>query len=149
MIKIVSCFWNVEGYIEKCITSVKNQTLKDFKMFLIDDMSNDKTNKIIEKLIQGDDRFIHIKNTEKKFKLKNLDDLLMDESLIDDEDIIVELDGDDWFYNDSVLQKVFDKYNKNKNLWITNGSFVYSNGQFGFSDKVNPNTIRNDIFKFC
>lgn len=148
MIKIVSCFWNAESYIEKCITSVKNQTLKDFKMFLIDDMSNDKTNEIIEKLIQGDDRFIHIKNTEKKFKLKNLDDLLMDESLIDDEDIIVELDGDDWFYNDSVLQKVFDKYNKNKNLWITNGSFIYSDGRMGFSSKVNPKTIRKDPFLF-
>ena len=67
MIKIVSCFWNAESYIEKCITSVKNQTLKDFKMFLIDDMSNDKTNEIVEKLIQGDNRFIYIKNTEKKF----------------------------------------------------------------------------------
>lgn len=148
MIKIVSCFWNAESYIEKCITSVKNQTLKDFKMFLIDDMSNDKTNEIVEKLIQGDDRFIHIKNTEKKFKLKNLDDLLMDESLINDEDIIVELDGDDWFYNETVLQKVFDKYNKNKNLWITNGSFIYSDGRMGFSAKSNPQTIRKDLFVF-
>lgn len=106
MIKIVSCFWNVEQYIEKCISSVKIQTLKNFKMFLIDDMSNDKTSEIIEKLIQGDNRFVYIKNTEKKFKLKNLDDLLLDNSLIDDEDIIVELDGDDWLYSDTVLQKV-------------------------------------------
>ena len=82
MIKVVSCFWNVENYIEKCINSVKSQTYRDFKMYLIDDMSNDNTNQIIEKLIEGDERFVHIKNTEKKFKLKNLDDLLMDESLI-------------------------------------------------------------------
>ena len=88
MIKVVSCFWNVENYIEKCINSVKSQTYRDFKMYLIDDMSNDNTNQIIEKLIEGDERFVYIKNTEKKFKLKNLDDLLMDESLIDDEDII-------------------------------------------------------------
>jgi glycosyltransferase involved in cell wall biosynthesis len=148
MIKVVSCFWNVENYIEKCINSVKSQTYRDFKMYLIDDMSNDNTNQIIEKLIEGDERFVHIKNTEKKFKLKNLDDLLMDESLIDDEDIIVELDGDDWFYNELVLQKVFDRYSKNKNLWITNGSFIYSDGRMGFSSKANPNTIRRDLFVF-
>ena len=43
MIKIVSCFWNVEEYVEKCIDSVMSQDFKDFKMFLIDDMSNYNT----------------------------------------------------------------------------------------------------------
>ena len=65
MIKIITCFWNVEEYIEKCINSVKSQTYRDFKMYLIDDMSNDKTSQIIEKLIEDDERFFYIKNTEK------------------------------------------------------------------------------------
>ena len=117
-------------------------------MFLIDDVSDDNTVNIIKDLIKGDDRFILIENKEKKFKLKNLDDLLMDDEIFDDEDIIVELDGDDILFSSGSLSTINDTYNKDKNIWITNGSFVYSNGQFGFSDKVNPNTIRNDIFKF-
>lgn len=148
MIKIVSCFWNVDKYISDCINSVMLQKLTEFKMFLIDDVSDDNTVNIIKDLIKGDDRFILIENKEKKFKLKNLDDLLMDDEIFDDEDIIVELDGDDILFSSGSLSTINDTYNKDKNIWITNGSFVYSNGQFGFSDKVNPNTIRNDIFKF-
>jgi hypothetical protein len=71
-----------------------------------------------------------------------------DENLFDDEDIIVELDGDDWLYSNSVLNLIDEKYKSNKNLWLTNGSFVYSDGRFGFSSKVNPDTVRTDTFLF-
>jgi hypothetical protein len=111
-------------------------------------VSTDTTVDKINSLIEGDNRFILIQNSEKKFKLKNLDDLLMNENLFDDEDIIIELDGDDWLENDNVLSLINGKYNNNKNLWITNGSFVYSDGRFGFSSKVNTDTVRTDTFLF-
>jgi len=148
MIKIVSCFWNAEKYIEKCIDSVLSQDFKEFKMFLIDDVSTDGTLQKIKSKIEGDDRFILISNSEKKYKLKNLDDLIIDDDYFDDEDIIVELDGDDWFYGNDVLGFINEKYEKNKNLWLTNGSFIYSDGRFGFSSPVNYKTVRNDIFTF-
>ena len=148
MIKIVSCFWNASNYVEKCINSVKSQTFKNYKMFLIDDMSTDSSKDIVKKLIEGDDRFTFIENTNKKFKLKNFDDLIMDETLFDDEDIIVELDGDDWLYNENVLEIINKKYESNKNLWLTNGSFVYSNGRIGFSGKANYDSVRSDVFMF-
>lgn len=148
MIKIISCFWNPGEYIVKCIESIKRQNYTNFKVFLVDDMSTDNTNEIIEKMIIDDDRFLLIKNSEKKFKLRNMDDLIMDEEFFDDNDIIVELDGDDWFFNENVLTFISEKYNKNKDLWLTNGSFVYSNGQIGFSSEVNHKTIRQDVFTF-
>jgi glycosyltransferase involved in cell wall biosynthesis len=148
MIKIISCFWNASEYVENCINSIKSQTHKDYKVFLIDDVSNDNSVEKIRNLIDGDDRFRLIINQEKKGKLKNIDDLLLDDELFDDEDIIVELDGDDWLYNENVIEKIYKSYNEDKNLWLTNGSFIYSNGQFGFSSKVNYKTIRKDVFKF-
>lgn len=148
MIKIITCFWNAEDYIGKCVDSIKTQTFKDFKVYLIDDLSTDSTIDKINSLIDGDERFNLIKNNDKKFKLKNIDDLLTDNSLFDDEDIIVELDGDDWLYDDNVLHIVNSKYESNPKLWITNGSFIYSNGSLGFSSKVNPPTIRTDTFLF-
>lgn len=148
MIKIVSCFWNVEEYIEKCITSIKNQKFTDYKVFLVDDVSTDNTVEIIKNLINGDDRFILIQNTEKKFKLRNMDELFRNEELFYDEDIIIELDGDDWFYDENVLEFINDKYQTNKDLWLTNGSWVWTNGHFGFSAKANPDTIRTDPFQF-
>jgi glycosyltransferase involved in cell wall biosynthesis len=148
MIKVISCFWNVEQYITKCIDSVMNQEFKDFEMYLIDDLSTDNTINVIKEKIKGDERFKLIINTEKKYKLKNIDDLLMDENLFNDEDIIVELDGDDWLENYKVFSLINEKYENNKNLWITNGSFVYSDGRFGFSSKVNTDSVRTDVFLF-
>ena len=148
MIKIISCFWNISPYVEKFINSIKIQSYKEFEVFLIDDMSTDNTVELIENLINNDNRFKLIRNVEKKYKLKNMDDLLMDESLINDEDIIVELDGDDWFYHENVLSIIDSKYKNNKKLWLTNGSFIYSDGNMGFSSKVNYKTIRQDNFTF-
>lgn len=144
---VVSAFWNASNYIEKCITSVMSQKFTDFTMYLIDDMSDDDTVSKIESLISNDKRFKLLVNTEKKYKLRNFDDLIMDEELIDDDDIIIELDGDDWLYDENVLEKIHKRYLNNKNLWMTNGSFMYSNGQIGFSSKVNPSTVRKDPFR--
>jgi glycosyltransferase involved in cell wall biosynthesis len=123
MIKVVSCFWNAEQYITNCIKTLKNQIDKDFEVYLIDDMSNDKSVSIIKSLILDDDRFKLIVNTEKKFKLKNLDELI---STFNDDDIIVELDGDDFLLGNEVIGDIRKMYS-NKDTWLTNGSFMYSN----------------------
>jgi len=147
MIKVISCFWNVENYVRFCIESLKKQTVSTFKVFLVDDMSTDNSVNIIKELIKDDDRFELIVNTEKKFKLRNMDELLLDDSLFDDDDIVVELDTDDFLFNNQVFERVLKEY-KNPKLQLTNGSFVYVNGEKGFSSKCNPRTIRNDVFKF-
>ena len=64
MIKVVSCFWNAEKYIGKCIESLQMQKFKDFKVYLIDDMSTDNSVSKIKKLINGDIRFELIINKE-------------------------------------------------------------------------------------
>jgi glycosyltransferase involved in cell wall biosynthesis len=144
MIRIVSCFWNAEKYLPNCIRTLKNQKNVDFCVYLIDDMSTDNSSSVVKELIKDDERFKLIINNEKKFKLKNLDELI---PTFDDEDIVVELDGDDFLFSDTVLEQVHGFY-KNKNIWLTNGSFVYSNGTLGFSSQVNPDTVRSDIFTF-
>ena len=144
---VVSAFWNASNYIERCITSVMSQKFTDFTMYLIDDMSDDDTVSKIESLISNDKRFKLLVNTEKKYKLRNFYNLIMDEELIDDQDIIIELDVDDWLYDENVLAKIHNRYPNNKTLWMTNGSFMYSNGQIGFSSKVNPSTVRKDPFR--
>ena len=145
MIRVVSTFYNVEKYIESCVISVKNQEHKDFVCYLIDDMSTDNTPQIIESLIKDDKRFVFIKNTEKKFKTRNMVELLSNEE-IDDEDIVVELDGDDHLFDEKVLDKIIKVYSED-DIWITNGSFVYANGMFGFSSpQSNFETLRKDRF---
>ena len=144
MIKFVVCVWNAEKYIKNCIRTLKSQKDEDFKVYLIDDVSSDNTVDIIKSLINEDDRFNLIINKEKKFKLKNLDELI---STFDDEDIVIELDGDDFLLNSNVVGDIRKVYS-DKKVWLTNGSFMYTNGDPGFSQKCNPNTVRRDAFRF-
>lgn len=144
MIKFVVCVWNAEKYIKNCIRTLKSQKDEDFKVYIIDDMSTDTTVDVIQSLIQGDERFNLILNQEKKFKLKNLDELI---TTFDDEDIVIELDGDDFLLNSNVVGDIRRVYS-DKKVWLTNGSFMYTNGDPGFSQKCNPNTVRKDAFRF-
>jgi len=148
MFIILTCVFNAENYIGKCIDSIKSQKHNNFKSFIIDDMSTDNTKNIIRSKIENDDRFTFIENTEKKYKLRNFDEIIRDNNLINDEDIIVELDGDDWFINENSLSILSEYYLRDPKLWLTNGSFIYSSGYIGFSSKVNYKTIRQDAFTF-
>jgi glycosyltransferase involved in cell wall biosynthesis len=144
MIKFVSCFWNAENYIKNCIRTLKSQKDDNFEVYLIDDMSTDNSVEVIKKLIDGDNRFKLVVNTEKKFKLRNLNELI---STFDDEDIVIEIDGDDFLYNNEVVGDIRKVYS-DKKVWLTNGSFMYSNGNRGFSSECNPDTVRKDDFRF-
>jgi glycosyltransferase involved in cell wall biosynthesis len=144
MIKFVVCVWNAEKYIKNCIRTLKSQKDVDFKVYIIDDVSTDSTVEITKKLIENDNRFNLMINSEKKFKLKNLDDLI---TTFDDDDIVIELDGDDFLLDSDVVSDIRNIYSDGK-VWLTNGSFMYTNGNSGFSSKCNPDTVRKDVFLF-
>jgi glycosyltransferase involved in cell wall biosynthesis len=120
--KIVVPAYNCQEWINKTISSIRNQSYKNFECLLIDDISNDNTYQQMKIHSSGDTRFSCIMNTEKKFALKNFIDGF---ELISQkpDDVLVVVDGDDWLANEKVLQKVADCYN-NTNCLMTYGSFV-------------------------
>jgi glycosyltransferase involved in cell wall biosynthesis len=131
---IVTTLYNAENYIEQCISSIMGQSFKDFKCYITDDLSTDNSVAIVKKLIADDDRFILIENTKKLYQPGNYDQVIRNNSEINDNDVIVEIDGDDWLPSSKTLEKLNEIY-QDKNVWITNGSFKYSTGQNGFSSK--------------
>src|ERR1035437_841743 len=135
---ILTTLYNAEEYIEKCIGSIMGQTHTDFKCYITDDISTDNSVKLIKEMIQLDDRFILIKNNVKFYQPGNYDQVIRNNPDIDDNEVIVEIDGDDWLSNAKTLELV-DSIYKDQNIWITNGSFRYANGQFGFSSKQKIN----------
>ena len=118
---IITTFYNAEEYIEKCIGSIMGQKFSDFKCYLIDDLSTDSSVNKAKEMIRDDDRFTLIINKEKKFKTLNFVDVLKNEN-ISDNDIVVEIDGDDWLPNSTTLTRVNEAYSDEK-VWITNGNF--------------------------
>jgi glycosyltransferase involved in cell wall biosynthesis len=139
---ILTTTYNCENYVEKSLLTIMSQRFKDFKCYITDDMSTDKTVDIIKKTILGDDRFILIENKQKMYQPGNYDQVIRGLNIPDNE-ICVEIDGDDWLPNSNVLSFIDDVY-KDENVWMTSGSFKYHDGRPGFA---NPPKKFTDIRK--
>lgn len=63
MVSIIVPAYNAEQFIERAITSVRNQTYSNLEILVINDGSKDKTRKIVESLC-AEDRNIKLINTE-------------------------------------------------------------------------------------
>jgi glycosyltransferase involved in cell wall biosynthesis len=122
-----------------------SQSFGEFTCYITDDISTDDTVKKIENIIKDDGRFILIKNTTKLYQPGNYDQVIRGLD-VDDNEICVEIDGDDWLPDTNVLQRIKQVY-EDKNIWMANGSFKYSDGRNGFAEKPkNVETIRNMVF---
>jgi glycosyltransferase involved in cell wall biosynthesis len=130
---IVTGFYNAKNYIERCLFSIKTQTFKDFKCYITHDLSTDNSVELVKKFIKDDPRFILVNDNEKKlYQAGNFDKTIRYNKDIDDNELIIEVDGDDWLPDSNVFQRINDLY-KDNNVWIANGSFKYSNGELGFA----------------
>ena len=127
--------YNSADIVEKTLGSIMTQTYKNFVCYITDDLSTDNSADVVESFIKDDERFILIRNKEKRYQGGNYDLICRDTEGIDDEDIFVEVDGDDWLPDSNVFQRVVDHYNSG-DIWIANGCFRYSDGRKGFSQPV-------------
>lgn len=94
------------------IDSVIKQKYTNFDLIYIDDVSPDGTGDLVEKYIKEnkfENHSLLIKNTERCGALANLYKAIHS---CKDDDIIVTLDGDDWFATDYVLELINKVYNK-------------------------------------
>jgi len=134
--------YNVAEWLPKCINSIKKQNYDNYLAVFIDDLSDDESYKIFKNLTKDDKRFFGIKNKEKKYALKNIQDGI--ESLdLKDNDVIILLDSDDWLSSASVLNYLNDFYIKNSCL-STYGSYMYY--PYGFVG-LEPSSYSNDVIK--
>ncbi len=64
LISIIVPVYNVEQYIEQCVTSLINQTYEEIEIILVDDGSTDKSGRMCDELLKRDKRIkvIHKEN---------------------------------------------------------------------------------------
>lgn len=58
---VLTCVYNCERFISKCIESVLDQNFRDFEFIIVDDGSTDGTSEIIDNYAKTDFRIKHIK----------------------------------------------------------------------------------------
>lgn len=108
-------------------------------------MSTDDSIKIAQNTFGDDDRFVVVNNIKKMYQAGNYDFILKNKDLVSNEDIVVEVDGDDWLPDSGVFDRVLGYYADDK-TWITYGQFIYSSGHPGLSAPVDIANIRTARF---
>ena len=145
--KIVVPFYNVERWAKATAKSIMVQDYDNFECVMIDDMSEDKSMSIMADVVGEDVRFKFIKNEEKKHALGNTVQGI-EYLKPNHEDVIMVLDGDDWFANSSVLARL-DKEYSTQNCWMTYGSYVeYPSGIRGkFAQQLPAQIIEDGAYR--
>ena len=99
--------YNYEHTIDKCLSSIMNQTYKNYEVIFIDDMSTDDSVNIAKSY---KNKLTNIKIIE--LKQKRLNGGARNEAylhLSDDVDYVYYVDSDDWLYDEHVLEKINTK----------------------------------------
>ncbi len=131
MISVLITNFNNEAWIEKSLKSLLSQSHRDWQCFLVDDVSTDGSPDIIQGLIAGDSRFAFIKNQIKRYQVGNYCRLM---SQIDNADICLTLDGDDWLADEHVFDRVVDAYKDD--TWLAWGGMESISGQRTYNPTV-------------
>lgn len=140
--------YNNARWCEKNLASVLAQNYSNYRVIYVDDCSKDDTYQKVKQFIDEHnawDKVTLIGNKERCGAMANWYNTIHNHCK--DEEIVINVDGDDWLANDDVLQRVNQEY-QNKDVWLTYGQFVeypYGKecGYVGFPREV----IENNYFR--
>ena len=123
---IVTPSYNNSEWVEYNLASVLNQTYENWALVYVDDCSTDDTYGKVSEILKDNPKCKVIRNEINKGAAYNYIEYIR-YFFPEDNDIIVHLDGDDWLYDENVLEKLNALYNK-EDYWMTYGKFVCWDG---------------------
>ena len=154
--KFVIPSYNNEEFVEYNLASILNQTYENWEVRYIDDASTDNTLDKVKSIVGSDPRFSLVKRQRNMGAAYNYF-FELEDYLTNDEDIIIHLDGDDWLYDEYVLEKLL-KFYEEKDVWMTYGKFYCYDGtdqvieanpqNTPYSDETHKNkSYRHDLWR--
>lgn len=168
-IKVIVPFYNPGDFLNTCINTLLTQDYPNYEVLFIDDCSTDGSyDKIPACTVKTDDagkpiydvkgepvivdthpilkatkclNILAWRSSVRNTALRNIHNGVMN-FCTDPDDIVVLLDGDDWFINKSVLSYVNDFYNQT-NCWMMYGSSKWTDGRKCFSTPYLEEEFKN------
>jgi len=147
-IVVVTASYNNKKWYKKNLDSVFNQNYKNWSLIYIDDCSTDETGDLVERYVeeQGFQNNVTIIKNEKRVASPLANQYKAIYSCKDD-DIIIILDGDDFFAHPNVLTYI-NKIYADPNIWLTYGQFKYhSTGKRGFCCPIPQKIVEHNSFR--
>lgn len=111
---------NAEKWIGRCIESILTQNYLNYKLYVIDDHSDDQTWEII--------KGYNVYCKRNKTRVGALANIVRGVKQFNKNDIIVTVDGDDYLADDHVLSYLNEVYQAD--VWLTYGSFTPLSGRY-------------------
>ncbi len=139
--------YNNKAWFKKNLDSVFCQNYKNYRVIYIDDCSTDGTYELVKQYIQQHDqmdRVTLIRNQQRRGALANH---YKAGHLCKNNEIIIQLDADDWLPNEHVLERVNEAY-ADPDVWMTYGQHeVYPSKKSGQCKEVSPGIIRKVAYR--
>ena len=125
-IAIIIPNYNYEHTIEKCLSSIANQTYYNYEIIFVDDMSTDKSVDIAYSFVDKLTNIKIIQLQQKRYNGGARNEAYL--YLSEDVDYIWYVDSDDWLENDTVLEKINYKLQSNPDVLFV-GMNLVKNGK--------------------
>jgi len=123
-IVLIVCSYNNKNWYKRNLDALFSQNYSNYRVVYIDDASPDGTGDLVERYIQEKGqthRVTLVKNKQRMFKMSNFYQAV--HMYCNDDDIVLDYDGDDWFKHNDALATINKEYS-DQNVWLTYGSFV-------------------------
>lgn len=127
-ISVIVPVYNVERYIDKCLDTLVNQTLKDIEIIIVDDGSPDKSSDIYNKYVSRDERVKIIKKMNAG--VSEARNTGMEAAT---GELFMFVDSDDWLPLDG-CEILYDQYKKTQADMILADAYIVTDGRVKKND---------------
>jgi len=158
LVVVVPSYNNISCY-KKNLDSIFEQKYANWRAIYIDDVSTDGTGDSVDLYIKEkgfQEKVILIRNKKRSLAMANLYRAVHS---CNNDEIILTLDGDDWFAHNQVFMRINEIY-QDPNVWLTYGSYTdwpkpeahvlehWINSFGGFGNRAIPShVIENNLFR--
>lgn len=141
-VSLIIAAYNIEEYIDRCLISIINQTLKEIEIIVVNDGSTDNTLEKITNISKNDKRIVIINQ-----KNKGLIEARKTGLNIAKGEYILFVDGDDWLEENALELLYHTAINNNSDIVIYNAYLNYNNRKEKFNTIFGSDLDKNNYVK--
>ncbi len=144
---IVIPSYNNRDWYQENLDSVFQQNYQNFRMIYVADAPTDGTDRLVEDYIRKYEQQHRVTLLRNKRRSGPLACMVRACYLCNKDEIIVELDGNDWLTNRDVLSRLNEAY-LDPEIWMTWGQFIrYPSFEYGFASEVPQDIVDRNEFR--